>query len=287
MKRIINSRIAYILAGVLIGAVVFGGGAAIAAGITALPTTSRVFVNGEEIQVEAYNIHDNNFFMLRDIAAAVDFSVVWDGANDHVLIDTGKDYDPDEGSETEPPPVSGASVADRLTVINIGGVLHEITVSGDAIPGKLANGENITEDNILAVLAELEEVFPHDSPWGMVGGANYGYASSTLRMAGSGCNSWAYMTADLIFGVGAKYTKHSDLSKVKCGDVLYLNNESTGRRHWAVVMGTGLSISGNAVIYVCDGNVNGKVSWNAALPLNATIASYPGSIVYSFYTDNN
>jgi len=78
--------------GFVLGAVIFGGATAFAAGIIANPTTSKVLVNGEEIKVEAYNIHDNNFFMLRDIAAAVNFAVTWDGANNRVLIDTRLPY---------------------------------------------------------------------------------------------------------------------------------------------------------------------------------------------------
>ncbi len=129
-------------------------------------------------------------------------------------------------------------------------------------------------------------IFPDGTSWGDgTNGTLYTHRSDVT--SGGGCNSWAGMTADLLWGKGAKYTKHNDLSKVKCGDVLYLNDESTVRRHWAVVMGTGVSVSGNAVFYTCEGNVGGKVSWNAARPLNATIAAYPDSTVYSFYTANN
>ena len=89
------------IAGFIAGAMIFGSTAAFAAGIAANTAASRVFVNGSEVKAEAYNIHGNNFFMLRDIAAAVDFSVVWDGANNKVLIDTSRGYDP---SETMAPP---------------------------------------------------------------------------------------------------------------------------------------------------------------------------------------
>jgi uncharacterized protein YkwD len=100
------------IAGVLTGAVLFGGSVAVAAGIIATPTASKVLVNGEEVAVEAYNIHNNNFFMLRDVADAVDFSVVWDGDNNRVLIDTTRGYDPNEtyapGVPTEQPVQSEA-----------------------------------------------------------------------------------------------------------------------------------------------------------------------------------
>jgi hypothetical protein len=110
MKR--KGHITFI-AGFLAGAVLFGGATAFAAsGIMANLTTGKVFVNGKEIKAEAYNIHNNNFFMLRDIAAAVDFSVVWDGANDRVLIDTSRGYDwseqpPQTAAPPTPTPATG------------------------------------------------------------------------------------------------------------------------------------------------------------------------------------
>ena len=84
------------VAGILVGAIVFGGATAIAAGIVAKPTASKVLVNGEEVKLTAYNISDNNYFKLRDIGNELDFSVVWDGKNQRILIDTSRGYDPDE-----------------------------------------------------------------------------------------------------------------------------------------------------------------------------------------------
>ena len=104
-------------AGMLAGAIVFGGATAIAAGIIANPTTSTVLVNGAEVNLTAYNINDNNYFKLRDIGDAVDFSVVWDGANNRILIDTSRGYDPNEhyapqATETPPPPATPAAEID-------------------------------------------------------------------------------------------------------------------------------------------------------------------------------
>ena len=93
MKKL--SRFNFIL-GFILGAVIFGGSAALATAISATPSTHRVIVNGSEVHVEAYLINGRNYFQLRDMAAAIDFSVVWDGENDRVLIDTSRGYDPNE-----------------------------------------------------------------------------------------------------------------------------------------------------------------------------------------------
>lgn len=65
------------LTGLVVGALVFGGTSAYAAGILAERSTNRIFVDGQEVQIEAYTIHDNNFMQLRDIGKAVGFNVYW------------------------------------------------------------------------------------------------------------------------------------------------------------------------------------------------------------------
>jgi len=71
--------------------------------VPANPTSSKVLVNGEAISFEAYNIEGNNYFKLRDLAAAVNgtekqFEVEWDGTKNAINITTKKAYTP-VGSE--------------------------------------------------------------------------------------------------------------------------------------------------------------------------------------------
>jgi len=70
-----------------------------ASSVPARPTASKVLVNGKEVSFEAYNIGGNNYFKLRDLAAAVNgtekqFDVGWDGANQAISLETGKAYTP-------------------------------------------------------------------------------------------------------------------------------------------------------------------------------------------------
>ena len=46
----------------------------------ASPTSSRIYMDGKEVQFTAYNIGGNNYFKLRDISEAFDFGVEWDQA---------------------------------------------------------------------------------------------------------------------------------------------------------------------------------------------------------------
>lgn len=65
--------------------------------IKALPTSSQVLVNGNQLKLEAYNINGNNYFKLRDIAFALDgsakqFDVVWNANRGSIDLLTGKVY---------------------------------------------------------------------------------------------------------------------------------------------------------------------------------------------------
>jgi hypothetical protein len=273
-------------AGILVGAVLFGGSLAIAAGVTANPTQSRVFVNGNEVKLEAYNIGGNNFFKLRDIGNEVDFSVVWDGEGQRILIDTSRGYDANETykpqtteTPTTPAPNASLSVKDRIEYVKHNDIIGLITTGG-AVPGKLANGKDITAENIAAVFAEIEAIFPDGTSWGDgTNGTMYTHGGDIT--SGGGCNSWASMVGELLWGKGAQYTTHGDLTKVKAGDIVHLKNDATGREHWFVVTGTGDQL-GLPIILSCDGNVGGKVSWGN-YAIGAAIYDNPNSTIYSFY----
>lgn len=58
----------------------------------AVMTTSKIYLNGQEIQMTAYQIDGNNYFQLRDVAKALNFNVVWDDATNTITIDTSNRY---------------------------------------------------------------------------------------------------------------------------------------------------------------------------------------------------
>ena len=82
----------YLIAGILIGITLFGGSSVLAAGITAERSTNRIYVDGQEVHLTAYNINGNNYVMLRDVGRAVDFNVYWDSDAKCVQVESGKPY---------------------------------------------------------------------------------------------------------------------------------------------------------------------------------------------------
>lgn len=59
---------------------------------TANLSTSKIYMDGEEINLTAYTIGGSNYFKLRDLASVIDFGVVWDGNTNTIGIDTSIEY---------------------------------------------------------------------------------------------------------------------------------------------------------------------------------------------------
>lgn len=70
--------------------------------VTAVPTGSKVLVDGKPQDFLAYYINGYNYFKLRDIAAVLNgtekqFQVEWDAKSDSILLMTGKPYTVQKG----------------------------------------------------------------------------------------------------------------------------------------------------------------------------------------------
>jgi hypothetical protein len=65
----------------------------------AIPTTATVYLDSWCIELTAYNIGGNNYFMLRDLGQALDFGVIWDEDSRCIRIETGQSYMPDDEQE--------------------------------------------------------------------------------------------------------------------------------------------------------------------------------------------
>jgi len=91
--------------GFALGALVFGGTMAVAAGIVARPKTADVIIDGAYADLKGYIIDGSHYFQLRDLSDKLkpggkDFSVAWDGVNNRILIDTHLGYEQNEGIPT-------------------------------------------------------------------------------------------------------------------------------------------------------------------------------------------
>ncbi len=129
----------------------------------AVHNTSKIYVDGTELQMAAYTINQSNYFKLRDLAYVLSgtgkqFNVSWDSARGAVEIQTGRAYTP-SGQEMTPVAQTGAAVPSlgafvcdgqeiRLTAYQIGGnnfvklrdvgALLDFAVEWDAATGAIA-----------------------------------------------------------------------------------------------------------------------------------------------------
>ena len=91
MKRKLTSLALLVL--LMVGMSQLSASGSESAPVSIKPTTSKLYVDGEIVDVNAYNINDNNYFKLRDIGKALDFCVIWDSDCDSIFIDTRLGYE--------------------------------------------------------------------------------------------------------------------------------------------------------------------------------------------------
>ena len=141
-----KSNLFYLITGILIGTVIAGGSVAYAAGILAQPKTAAIVINGQTVDLKGYIIEGAHYFQLRDLSEKLkpggkDFSVVWDGQNNRVLIDTSRGYDP---NEQYTPPVS-ANPDGNFTVADGSGRISGVKLTEKTIDGKELSREDFSQ----------------------------------------------------------------------------------------------------------------------------------------------
>jgi len=122
----------------------------------AIPSKSRIFVNGKKIDFDAYQIDNSNYFKLRDIAKALSdtdsrFDIVWDKEKNAINIITGNSYTVVGGELVEG---DGVTRIGKLSKPKI--YLNDIDIS---LTGYVINGSNYFK------LRELGHFLKFDVSW--------------------------------------------------------------------------------------------------------------------------
>ena len=163
----------YLIAGILIGITLFGGSSVLAAGITAERSTNRIYVNGQEVHLTAYNINGSNYVRLRDIGKAVGFEVYWDSENGCVQVESGKPYTGEEPAKDEvikptpqPEPTVPANDADvdamkQDIVDRTNAIRREQGISALTVNAKLMQAAQVRADEMAA-----SGIYSHTRPDG-------------------------------------------------------------------------------------------------------------------------
>jgi len=157
----------YLIAGILIGITLFGGSSVLAAGITAERSTNRIYVNGQEVHLTAYNINGNNYVMLRDVGKTVGFEVYWDGDAKCVQVESGKPYTgeapakAEDTKSTEQPVQTDVANAKQDIIDRTNALRRENGVSALTVNDKLMQAAQVRADEMAA-----SGVYSHTRPDG-------------------------------------------------------------------------------------------------------------------------
>lgn len=157
----------YLIAGILIGITLFGGSSVLAAGITAERSTNRIYVNGQEVHLTAYNINGNNYVMLRDVGKTVGFEVYWDGDAKCVQIESEKPYTGEapvtsaEAKPVEQPAQTDVAAAKQDIIDRTNALRKENGVAALRVNDKLMQAAQVCADEMAA-----SGVYSHTRPDG-------------------------------------------------------------------------------------------------------------------------
>ena len=162
-----KKQILTMFTGLFIGAIITGGASAYAAGILAERSSHRIFVDGQEVQMEAYGIAGHNYVKLRDIGKAVGFEVYWDGDAKCVQVESGKPYTgeapakAEDTKSTEQPVQTDVANAKQDIIDRTNALRRENGVSALAVNDKLMQAAQVRADEMAA-----SSVYSHTRPDG-------------------------------------------------------------------------------------------------------------------------
>ena len=157
----------YLIAGILIGITLFGGSSVLAAGITAERSTNRIYVDGQEVRLAAYNIKRSNYVMLRDVGRAVGFNVYWNGGTRCVQVESDKPYTGEapakaENTKSKEQPVQTDVAAAKQDIVDRTNALRRAKgVAALRVNDKLMQAAQVRADEIAA-----SGVYSHTRPDG-------------------------------------------------------------------------------------------------------------------------
>ena len=115
---------------------------------------------------------------------------------------------------------------------------------------RLANGKEITEDNVREIINGLRRSYPEGMRW--TNEDNH-YTSQTLYFRGHGCAAFAFLLSDTVFGALPLTAVHSKFDRLRAGDILRTREDT----HTVVV----LEKREDSVI-VTEGNYDETIHWD-------------------------
>ena len=111
MKNRKEKEIALVASGIIIGTAIAAPDAG--AALTAQQSGQRIYIDGKQVQMEAYSINGSNYCKLRDVGKAVGFAVEYNALTNTVQINTKEAYE-DETTVMVKLPTDGSQYVPRV-----------------------------------------------------------------------------------------------------------------------------------------------------------------------------
>ena len=131
-------------------------------------------------------------------------------------------------------------------------------------------------ERIYNAMIALKETYPEGMSWT---DENQSYEWHALpgysKVTGTGCAAFAFRLSDAAFGPTAEARKVEDVSGVRVGDIVRVNNDT----HYVIV----LSIAENGDITVAEGNYNDSVHWGRVIKKEELERTF--TYLYTRYND--
>lgn len=143
--------------------------------------------------------------------------------------------------------------------------------------GTLNNGKPVTQENVLALMAEAKKIWPDGLTWADIGTATNNYynhgglskaiAAKCVRSYNTneayGCGGFAAMLSDYVFGASSNpVRKLSDNLQVRPGDIVFRVNPDGSVAHVNIAITTCHYDGTMPCIKTADGNNGSTVSWS-------------------------
>lgn len=138
MKNGKTREVALVASGVMLGAAIAGPAAS--AALTAQQSSQKIYVDGQQVQIEAYSIGGANYVRLRDVGKAVDFGVRYDALTNTVHIDSTLPYEDENAVKTVVLPTDGSKYTPQV---------GDVLLCGDGTTYEIKNVDRF-ENNIFA-----------------------------------------------------------------------------------------------------------------------------------------
>lgn len=177
-----------LLAGIILGATLMSGSFAEAAEafLKAYPSNHTMYLDGQQVELEAYVINGSNYVRLRDVGAAMGFNVYWDDTTGTVQINSDAPY-------TGQPPADTTELdAIRQEIVRlVNQVRRENGVGYLTIDHRLMDAAQERAETMQTyhdTRAECEAVIAQGYPYGF--GANITAFTSKVDVAQQAVTNW-------------------------------------------------------------------------------------------------